>query len=303
MIRPLAALFFLLGLGWSMPALAWGDGGHRAACEIAMQKLTPRARAEVVRLLGAPNPILAADGKYAGLGWACTYPDHVVEGGPPRRSPEHYVTVSRTLPAITDLTGCPPATPCVLSGIAADYAVLGSKTASDADKAVALAFLGHFVADVHMPLHASFADDKEGGAIDAVGLCETSLHWAWDNCIFEARIEPGNRSDDDIARIAARWIAASENRDTAPIRSEPWQWANESYTIARLPWLGYCTMLDDACQYASWLPEFAEGQPHRKVMFDERYLDNATPIVAERLTLAGLRLADLLNRSLDPEYR
>ena len=164
--------------------------------------------------------------------------------------------------------------------------------------AVALAFLGHFVVDLHMPLHASFADDKEGTAIDAIGLCETSLHWAWDNCIFEARVEPGKRSDDDIRRLAAAWIA----RTPAPAPSEPWKWANESYALARLPWLGYCTMLDDACQYASWLPAFAEGQPHRKVMFDERYLDNATPIVAERLTLAGLRLADLLNRALDPGY-
>lgn len=300
MIRSLAALLLLFGLAWSAPALAWGDGGHRTACEIAMQQLTPRARAEVERLLAAGNPILAADAKYAGFGWACTYPDHVVEGGPPRRSPEHYVTVPRTLPAITADTGCPPATPCVLSGIAADYAVLRSQTAPDADKAVALAFLGHFVVDLHMPLNASFADDKEGSAIDAVGLCETSLHWAWDDCIFEARIEPGRRSDDDIRRIAARWIAASENRDIAPVRSAPWQWADESYALARLPWLGYCTMIDGACHYASWLPAFTADQPRRKVMFDEHYLDNATPIVAERLTLAGLRLADLLNRAFDP---
>lgn len=298
MIRSLALLLSLLGLAWSAPALAWGDGGHRTACEIALQRLTPTARAEVDRLLAAKNPILAADAKYARFGWACTYPDHVVEGGPPRRSPEHYMTVSRTLPAITADTGCPPDTPCVLSGIADDLAVLRSQ-ASDADKAVALAFLGHLVVDLHQPLHASFADDKEGAAIDAIGLCETSLHWAWDNCIFEARIEPGKRSDDDIRRLAAAWVAGSP----APIRSEPWQWANESYTLVRLPWLGYCTMLDDACQYASWLPAFAEGQPHRKVMFDERYLDNATPIVRERLTLAGLRLADLLNRALDPDFQ
>ena len=303
MRRWLAVLISVLAIGWSAPALAWGDGGHRTVCEIAAQNLTPTARAAVDRLLKANAVILGADPHYAGFGWACTYPDHVIPNGPGRRSPEHYVTYPRTLAAITG-PGCPEAPACVLSAIPADEATLRSAKASDADKAVALIFLGHWVGDLHMPLHASYADDHEGSEIDAKGLCETSLHWTWDNCIFEARVFPGRRGDDVIRSLADAWTRPLSPRTRARWRnSEPWQWAAESYALARDPRAQYCVMVGPACQYSDALAVWDKDQPHKIVQIDAAYMDYAMPIIQRRLTMAGIRLADRLNRIFDKGYR
>ncbi len=45
----------------------------------------------------------------------------------------------------------------MVSAITADVGVLSSTTAGDAEKARALKFLGHWVGDVHQPLHVSFS--------------------------------------------------------------------------------------------------------------------------------------------------
>src|SRR5262249_13692747 len=69
------------------------------------------------------------------------------------------------------------------SAIAKDFAVLSSSAASDADKAASLKFLGHWVGDVHQPLHVSFEDDRGGNEINVVGDCRGNLHSAWDTCL------------------------------------------------------------------------------------------------------------------------
>jgi hypothetical protein len=43
------------------------------------------------------------------------------------------------------------------------------RNASDADKLASLKFLGHWVGDVHQPLHVSFADDRGGNEIEITG--------------------------------------------------------------------------------------------------------------------------------------
>src|SRR5256885_3456034 len=77
------------------PAHAWGSTGHRTVCEIAYLNLTPTARAEVDRLLQGRPAALMPDARNAEFGWACTYPDRPVTGGPPRRGDEHFINYAR----------------------------------------------------------------------------------------------------------------------------------------------------------------------------------------------------------------
>ncbi len=68
-------------------------------------------------------------------------------------------------------------------------------------------------------------------------------------------------------------------------------WANESSAIAERPDVQYCVQKDDACWYAPDQPEYRGGA--------QRVVTQAAT-VRERLKMAGLRLAAILNTALMP---
>lgn len=298
-----AALLTLIGLGLGAPALAWGDSGHRTVCEIALRNLTPTARLEVDRLLQAHPAILGANPRNSEYGWACTYPDHPADNGPGRRSPEHFANYARTTTAITG-PGCGVASSCVVSAIAADFDVLRSATASDRDRAAALVYLGHWVGDIHQPLHSSFADDRGGNDVGSAGLCTSSLHSTWDTCILQARETGRDPTIDRIRLLAAELsLGVSDEERAEWLGTEPWQWSAESYALTVRPELGYCVMGSGACRYSANQATFADGQTRRNVAIDAAYMDWAMPLIRQRLAQAGIRLAHRLNLALDPAYR
>jgi hypothetical protein len=304
MCRLLTLLVVTLGLGWSSQALAWGDSGHRTVCEIALRDLTPTARAEVARLLHANSAILGANPLNAEFGWACTYPDHPASGGPGRRGAEHFVNYPRTLLAVTESTGCGTATSCIITAIVSDSAILRSTTASDADRAAALVYLGHWLGDIHQPLHSSFQDDQGGNEVNSNGLCTRSLHSTWDTCILEARVYSGGRSVEDVRRVAADWSqSVSDTERAAWLSSAPWQWSAESYAFTTNPAFGYCVMVSAACQYSTTLATWSNGQPRTTVKVNAPYMDIAMLVIERRITQAGIRLAHQINLALDPMYR
>ena len=298
-----AAFVTIFGLAWSSQAHAWGDSGHRTVCEIALRNLTPPARAEVSRLLQAHPQILGANPLNAEYGWACTYPDHPATNGPGRRSPEHFVNYPRTTLSLSG-PSCGAAAVCALSAIPADYGVLRSPTATDRDKAAALVYIGHWFGDIHQPLHSSFADDLGGNEVNSTGLCTSSLHSTWDTCILQTRLTGSGPSIDRLRLLAAEWsLQVSDTDRAAWLSTLPWHWSAESYSITRRPELGYCVMVQGACQYSPTQMTWATGQPRRTVVVDSAYMDWATPIIQRRITQAGIRLAHRLNLALDPSYR
>ena len=88
---------------------------------------------------------------------------------------------------------------------------------------IALKFLGHWVGDIHQPLHVSFKDDRGGNNITVSGQClGKKLHLAWDNCLVLAAIGP------DVSEAGSDLIdsitPAMREQWTA---SDPLDWANE----------------------------------------------------------------------------
>jgi hypothetical protein len=55
---------------------------------------------------------------------------------------------------------------------------------------IALKSLGHWVGDIHQPLHVSFLDDRGGNTIRTSGQCPGNLHAVWDNCLVQYAIGP-----------------------------------------------------------------------------------------------------------------
>jgi hypothetical protein len=106
---------------------------------------------------------------------------------PRRRAPEHFVNLPRNATALGD-DGCPLAEKCAVTAIEDDFAVLASSDATDEEKLEALKFLGHWVGDIHQPLHVSFEDDRGGNSVSAQGSSCDNLHAVWDRCIVEERL-------------------------------------------------------------------------------------------------------------------
>ncbi|HEU0099751.1 MAG TPA: S1/P1 nuclease [Allosphingosinicella sp.] len=286
----IASWFFLA----PAPARAWGQGGHYTVCEIGYLNLTPAARAAVDRLV-------ALDGRFASFTETCTFPDNPVS-----RASEHYANYLRTDRRIGP--GCPGGRPCVLGAIAGDLAILRSAASTDSEKATAILYIGHWFGDLHQPLHISFADDRGGNSIGAPGICSgsfaASLHSVWDTCVVERRIFSPGTDRVARARAAAALLNGSiTNRERSNwVRSEPWQWAGESFKVTTAGRTGYCIRKAGICRYSEARQDFAAGDPQRVQLVDNAYLDRAKPIVETRLKRAGIRLAEALNRTFDPGF-
>jgi hypothetical protein len=273
-------LLILSGLAAPDRGEAWGDVAHQVICELAFQDLMPPARAAVQRLLGTePDPSLRR------FATACTWADH-----PRQRAPEHYLNLPRTRTRVTAADqACSLAAVCVLTAIAADTAVLKDAVASDADKLAALKFLGHWIGDLHQPLHISFQDDRGGNEVEVRGRCAPNLHAVWDTCLLTQGMGP------QPEQIVASLRAELTDRDRqAWTQGDMIAWAEESYHITLTPNVEYCVQVGTTCQYAADNPTFEAGEPKRTVTVDAQYLATHTPTIRSCLLKAGVRLSHVL---------
>ena len=279
--RLLGLLPCLLATFWPLPALAWGDVGHRIICEIAFQELNDTARERV-------KAMIRQDPEFDTFAEACTWPDH-----PRRRATEHYVNLPRDADGL-DEDPCPLATDCVVSAIDKDLAVLSSSSATEQERLEALKYLGHWAGDVHQPLHVSFQDDRGGNSIGVSGgLCSWDLHAVWDRCIIEQGL-PG-----DPYLLARDLLDGITDADRATWRaSTPIDWTNESFAISTSPSVGYCIRTDAGCWYGPDNERLDPGEPKRTVVVDRSYIKTNTPAARDHLAKAGVRPAGLLNRGL-----
>jgi hypothetical protein len=253
----------------SSDAWAWGDEGHKIACEIAMRLVQPNTRAEIQKLI-------SNDDRFASFSDACTWPDH-----PRQRASEHFLNLPRDSAGLSSET-CPGASACVVTAIKKDFDVLSSNNVSQTQKLASLKFLGHWVGDIHQPLHVSFEDDRGGNSIPVSGLCGPNLHSAWDTCLVLKAV------GEDVGEATTELMnTITPAKIESWTRSEPMDWANESFTIAEQAQTKYCIRQGASCDH-----------PSGKVTVDAVYVAANTPIVKEQLQKAGVRLAHLLDAAL-----
>jgi S1/P1 Nuclease len=260
----LAVLFPISSDAW-----AWGDEGHKVICEIAFRLVQPNTRAEIKRLI-------STDERFASFSDSCTWPDH-----PRQRASEHFLNLPRDSDGLHSET-CPGASACVVTAIKKDFEVLSSNNANQAQKLASLKFLGHWVGDIHQPLHVSFEDDRGGNSISVTGECGSNLHAAWDNCLVLKAVGEGVG---EAATELLKSITQAEIQSWT--QTEPKDWANESFAIAEQAQTKYCTRQGASCD-----------KPVGKVTIDAGYVAANAPIVREQLQKAGVRLAHMLDTAL-----
>lgn len=284
MKNPLIQVTLAVLLLLPLPVFAWGAVGHHAICEMAYAELNPGVRAEVDRLI-------ALDPDYDDFATSCTFADW-----PERQRPiEHYINVPRSVRSIATLD-CPMAEDCVLTAIGKDLKIVRDRTQADAERLLALKLLGHWVGDLHQPMHVGYEDDQGANWVPNVGVCERNLHATWDSCIIETLL------GEDFREIAARL-----HRDIRRDDREDWsydtpvEWANESYRIAISPATRYCVDKQDACWYEDDNFLLSPGETQRTLTIRRSYLKRHQKTVEMRLKQAAVRLGYLLNRALESE--
>ena len=277
---PIAGIAIILLALSANSVLAWGGTAHRIICEIAFKELNSQARAEVKRLIRLDPVFFTFSG-------SCIWPDH-----PRKRSREHFVNLPRSATQLEN-DSCPLVDKCVVMAIEVDLQIVADAGATDASKLDALKFLGHWVGDIHQPLHVSFRDDRGGNSIKVSGPCSRNLHAVWDGCIIETKLGT------DIRNIATDLRGAVTPGDRVQWNSTgPKTWANESFRITISKATGYCVKKDDACWYATDNNKLDRNEEKRMLVVDDAYIERQLPTIKERLTQAGIRLGHLLNHAL-----
>jgi hypothetical protein len=258
-----------------------------AICEIALLEVTPETRQIINTLLkneGNPNN--------SDFSVACTWADQ-----PPRkRRGEHFINVLRNQAEVSG-PDCPIGDKCLLTAIDQDLQIISGSGSSSEEKWEALKYLGHWVGDIHQPLHVSFRDDNGGNKItmlDEYG-CFKTLHGAWDHCIPERIMLVYGISDPiEFGRTLRSEITAEERQRWRSDLSTT-TWANESLGIALNPVVGYCIQKEQYCQYDENRVVYKIGDEQKLLPLSDTYKKANSDLVVTRLKQAGIRLAKLLD--------
>lgn len=275
-------------------AFAWGPDGHRIVCQIAFRLLDAPRQQEIIRLTAKYRRPNNGTG-FSFFSEGCVFPDEArqkardnVPGWDKFDAFDawHFLNVPRTTHLLAE-SDCN--NNCVLTGVAR-HADLLRTSKTDEDRAEALFFLGHWVGDVHQPLHVSYSDDRGGNSIGPIhgGFYEsTHMHGVWDSGIIANLVGPNGWRL--FADRAAREITPAQNDSW--IAGSPLVWAQESYNLITRQAAQYCSWrLVSGMQTCTRIPqERTLAQPYQNEFRDD---------VAERLQQAGARLADLLRRHL-----
>ena len=243
------------------PAFAWGPLGHRIVARLAEAQLTPQARKEALKLLALRGARHLSDVSV----WA----DDLRDSDPAlfkQTKRLHFVNF-HSRDCIYDRPRDCRHGECVVAAIKKYSAILANRRNSPAERAEALAFVVHFVADVHQPLHAGYRHDAGGNDYQVRWHGRgTNLHKVWDSLML------------DSTHLSAAQYARKLRIESTPVATggTPAEWAEESCRIDR----------DDGVY------------PSSRIIGDA-YVQRGLPIAERRLRQAGARLAALLNRDLE----
>lgn len=259
----------ILGLFCSH-AWAWGDTAHQVICEVAFRLAKPATQVEIQRLIDSDPSATFPD-----FSESCVLPDH-----PRIRAPEHFLNLPRDSTGLTS-DNCPLAQACVLTAIIGDLKIVSSRNEPDAKRLLALESLGHWVGDIHQPLHVSFEDDLGGNKISVSG-CARNLHAVWDSCLVEVAV--GSDVVKATVSLMATITPAMRTRWTS---SSPRVWANETFAVAEAVTTRYCVMHGQSCDSLG-----------ERMAITTEYLESNKSVVREQLQKAAVRLAHILDTAL-----
>jgi hypothetical protein len=303
---------FLFVIILASSAFAWDDIGHKTTAYIAWQLMSPQAKEKAVKiLLAAPEDsnLAAFFQSYSARSLevrqleffmiASIWADIVRDRSFPIRNSKYHNSDWHYFDKFWKLEDGKVKILDNPEGEARGKAVeklfefekvLRSSNASDAEKAIALAWFLHIAGDINQPLHNSarvtevFEKGDQGGNLFLLTPKGTprekqeNLHWFWDSIIVR-NIERGDSCDLDFVSKVAEMIMSqypiSSLRDKLEL-GEYNKWHEESFEIV-------VTKV-----YPSTLKMFQSPS--------EEYRRDAFDISKRQIALAGYRIGETLNQ-------
>jgi hypothetical protein len=247
----------VVGLFLTTQLSAWGYKGHYIIAEIAERSLSPETKAQVNQLLNGRKMTYWAD-------WM----DKV-------RSDSTYdftrtwhfanVDSGQTYESMLKVE-----TGDVVTATKLAIEMVQSKAENDSIRTMYLKFLIHLVGDLHCPVHAGRATDR-GGNLHRISWFgrETNLHVLWDGQIIESARDGSSYTewaDNLMAGVTAERIAEIQNGTIL-------DWFNQTVKTAA----------------------YIYSVTPQNQNFSYQYIYANDFILEEQLTLAGYRLAYVLN--------
>ena len=268
----------------AQPAAAYWEYGHETVAAIAYANVAPRTRAAIARVLAAQGQLGTPECPARTIEEASVWPDCVK----PLKDADgksrfgyaynwHFQNVNICQPFTLE-PACKDGN-CVSAQVDRQQAILADRRASPKDRAMALAFLVHFVGDLHQPLHAGDKADRGGNdAKTTYGIYRPerlNLHSVWDGLLAERAIS----SPPPLVR---RYPAAERRRLAAGTVTD---WSRESWEDSKKAYAA--AMGGDPC---------APTPP--RMQMDDATIASLVPIARDEVTKGGLRLARLLDAAL-----
>jgi len=272
---------------WAGQARAWNPHGHRVVAAVAHARLQPRVQQRVAALL-ASRPeyrqwaagVPPAERDRAAFLRAANWADDIRElpaySEAQKHKDWHYINVPFSIDGTRTR---PPAVPNVETQIRELRRQLAAPGTSDEAKSSALVWLLHLVGDVHMPLHCVARFDRllpqgdRGGTLILLSADpKDHLHGFWDRAL-------GDEGDVRMALAAAQ--ALPEPPAALAAIADEKVWVAEGVEAAK-----------------RWVYRGPVKAGPGPFTLDPVYGRDARAISAQRIALAGARLAKLLNEAL-----
>ncbi len=260
-------------------SFGWDPMGHKVIAGIAYAHLTPAAKKQVDQITQTGDPNYPSLARFL---YAAALPDIWRETDPSKKN-WHY----DNQPWSIDGTPTDPASDInFITALQRNIAILINPTATLDEKFVSLAWVEHLVGDAHQPLHCinlfskDFPQGDKGGNLFLIKNKDTNnLHAYWDQIVHEFNPSlPYPLTHANVTRLSQK--LESQN--------PPDDFGNQSNDLKFDAWETECYQLAKTKAYDHLKPNDTLSPSYQAV---------AQVIAGQQLTLAGYRLAQILNMS------
>jgi len=289
------------------PAFAWNKAGHMVSGAIAYSELKQSNQQTIDRIVAIlrehpefskfqkqwnslkKSNIHSENKNLYFFMWAARWPDDARDNQKFNHQTWHYINFpyepgssSNSIPTEE------PGEENILYAFKKNITIVQSN-ASNSEKAVAICWLFHLVGDVHQPLHTTklitsqYPEGDSGGNLFYIRVNQDSqtisLHKFWDGLIL------GSENFKTVRNTAIRLRNTYQRRKIPELAETQFDnWAKvESFNLAK---------------QQAYLNGRLSGSLDRNdgKLLPPNYVANSKPIAERRMSLAGYRLADLLNK-------
>lgn len=251
-------LYLLVPLFVSVESFAWGPQGHQIVGALAEKYLLDSTKLKIREISGEET-----------LEQLSTWPDEIKSNPEWAKSkPWHYANI----PDGSSYDQCDknPAGDVVEAIPRMTKDLINTSLPLEKRKQ-ALAFIVHFLGDIHQPLHVGRSEDMGGNAINMQWQNKkTNLHAIWDSAIL--RDISSNTND-----VAAMLYNVSDAQIAQLGLGDVNSWVNEGLSLRQLIY-----------SYPA----------NRSNNWEKEYSSRVGSTLKDRLQKAGVRLASWLNRNL-----